>query len=341
MRRAAAAAVAVSLAATGATASFKLILPEPEPAREATAKPVAAPKSPSCSVTAEAGDSLARLAGRHLGSSKRWREIARLNGIADPNKIYAGQKIRLPNAGCAGVAAPSARPKPATANRSGRLPSTLEEAVAGDGKNRAARAESNESETGAAERNPAATVAAKPRSEPPAARAAEPNGVCSATVEAGDTLAGIAAMHLGSSKRWREISRLNGIADPNKIYAGQTIRLPNAGCAGIAEPVAEPVAEPESATAEAAADAAPEPQPARRWVANPGELLDEVIARWALADGWTAIVSERWYWRVGAPYEFSGTFEAAVAGLLAGFDAAGTAPGVVYYDNKVVRLDYR
>ena len=335
MRLAAAAAIAVSLGATGAPASFKLILPEP--ARVMKTKPIVAPKGSSCSVSAEAGDTLARLAARHLGSSRRWREIARLNGIADPDKIYAGQKIRLPNAGCASAAEPSPRPKPATANRSGRLPSTLEVAVAADGKNRAGRAESTGSETAASERNPTATVAADPRGEPPAARVAGPKGACSATVEAGDTLARLAARHLGSSNRWREIARLNGIENPDRIYAGQTIRLPNVRCAGTAEPVAEPG----PATAEATADAGPEPQPAGRWVANPGELLDEVIARWALADGWTAIVFERWYWRVGAPYEFSGTFEAAVAGLLAGFDAAGTAPGVVYYDNKVVRLDYR
>lgn len=44
----------------------------------------------------KAGDTLSRIAATLLGSYKRWREIADLNGIRDPNAISVGQRLRLP-----------------------------------------------------------------------------------------------------------------------------------------------------------------------------------------------------------------------------------------------------
>ena len=48
------------------------------------------------------------------------------------------------------------------------------------------------------------------------------------TVRNGDTLQRIAAKHLGSSKKWREIWKLNKakLKDPNQIRVGQVLRLP-------------------------------------------------------------------------------------------------------------------
>lgn len=43
------------------------------------------------------------------------------------------------------------------------------------------------------------------------------------TVKAGDTLSGIAAKY-GTS--YQVLAQINGIANPNVIYAGQTIKLP-------------------------------------------------------------------------------------------------------------------
>ena len=43
------------------------------------------------------------------------------------------------------------------------------------------------------------------------------------TVKAGDTLSGIAAKY-GTS--YQTLARINGIANPNVIYVGQTIKLP-------------------------------------------------------------------------------------------------------------------
>jgi len=47
-----------------------------------------------------------------------------------------------------------------------------------------------------------------------------------ATVQAGQTLASIAAQQLGDYTAWPEIAALNGIRDPNRVRPGQTIRLP-------------------------------------------------------------------------------------------------------------------
>ena len=43
------------------------------------------------------------------------------------------------------------------------------------------------------------------------------------TVKRGDTLSGIAAKY---GTTYQKIAKLNGISDPNKIYAGQKIRIP-------------------------------------------------------------------------------------------------------------------
>ncbi len=41
-------------------------------------------------------DSLAAIARRKLGDPDRWREIARLNGLRNADRIYPGMKLRLP-----------------------------------------------------------------------------------------------------------------------------------------------------------------------------------------------------------------------------------------------------
>lgn len=50
-------------------------------------------------VTVRAGDTLSKIAQKHLGSAHRWRSIYELNKTvigANPNKIYPGQKLKLP-----------------------------------------------------------------------------------------------------------------------------------------------------------------------------------------------------------------------------------------------------
>jgi hypothetical protein len=42
------------------------------------------------------GEDLLSVAARELGDSRRWREIADLNGIRDPRAVHVGQVLRLP-----------------------------------------------------------------------------------------------------------------------------------------------------------------------------------------------------------------------------------------------------
>ena len=49
--------------------------------------------------TVEAGDSLSKIAEKTLGDASRWQEIYEANKdtIKDPNKIYVGQKLIIPD----------------------------------------------------------------------------------------------------------------------------------------------------------------------------------------------------------------------------------------------------
>jgi hypothetical protein len=46
-------------------------------------------------VTVESGDTLWDIAKKYLGAGNKYQELADINGISDPNKIYVGQKIYL------------------------------------------------------------------------------------------------------------------------------------------------------------------------------------------------------------------------------------------------------
>lgn len=53
------------------------------------------------------GDTLSVIAENELGAASRWREIARRNGIENPDRIYVGMRLELPDeaAGAGGVVA--------------------------------------------------------------------------------------------------------------------------------------------------------------------------------------------------------------------------------------------
>ncbi|WP_325051981.1 peptidoglycan DD-metalloendopeptidase family protein [Streptomyces triticagri] len=62
-----------------------------------TGKPAKAPaKKAAGTYTVKAGDTLGAIAAAQLGNAARHPEIAALNGIADPNLIKVGQKLKLP-----------------------------------------------------------------------------------------------------------------------------------------------------------------------------------------------------------------------------------------------------
>lgn len=66
---------------------------------------------------------------------------------------------------------------------------------------------------------PAPVQAAAITGQPPAAGS-------SYTVKAGDSLWAIAGRLLGSNGRWKEISTLNGLSNPNRISPGQVLKIP-------------------------------------------------------------------------------------------------------------------
>nr|WP_244164652.1 LysM domain-containing protein [Streptomyces silaceus] len=57
---------------------------------------MAARLKPSRTYTVRKGDTLSSIAAAQLGDDARWREIARLNGLQDPDAIRVGQKLKLP-----------------------------------------------------------------------------------------------------------------------------------------------------------------------------------------------------------------------------------------------------
>ena len=72
--------------------------PSPAAAADAVAKGGGspAPKASGRTYTVRSGDNLNRIAQSQLGAASRWREIADLNRIANPNRIYPGQVLKLP-----------------------------------------------------------------------------------------------------------------------------------------------------------------------------------------------------------------------------------------------------
>ena len=76
-----------------------------------------------------------------------------------------------------------------------------------------------------------APAAATPAAAPAGAAAAAPaDAPLFHTVQKGETLSAIAKHYLGSANRYREIFEANKpmLSDPDKIYPGQTLRIPQA-----------------------------------------------------------------------------------------------------------------
>ncbi|MZD05801.1 peptidoglycan DD-metalloendopeptidase family protein [Streptomyces sp. SID5785] len=68
-------------------------------AKKATAKKAPSKKAPApATYTVRAGDTLSGIALSELGNASRHAEIAKLNGISNPDQIHAGQKLKLPGA---------------------------------------------------------------------------------------------------------------------------------------------------------------------------------------------------------------------------------------------------
>lgn len=68
----------------------------PAPAGSGRPSSGAQPRPSGRTYTVRRGDTLQRIAAAELGRAARWPEIARLNGLRDPNRLAVGQRLRLP-----------------------------------------------------------------------------------------------------------------------------------------------------------------------------------------------------------------------------------------------------
>ena len=125
--------------------------PAPAPAKPVVTKPAPAPVAKPAAAgtyTVKSGDSLSAIAAKY---GTTYTELARINGIANPNLIQPGQVLRVTGGAAAAPAAPATY-----------------------------------------------------------------------TVRGGDNLSSIAAAH---GTTWQKLAQLNGLANPDYIQAGQTLRL--------------------------------------------------------------------------------------------------------------------
>ncbi|HUS93710.1 MAG TPA: LysM peptidoglycan-binding domain-containing protein [Patescibacteria group bacterium] len=136
------------------------------------------PPSGNCTYVVKPGDTLSRIA---IGYNTTVANLSALNGLSNPNLIYAGQVLKVP---CdTGGPEPPPSPQP------------------------------------------------PPTSPPP------PSGECTYVVKPGDTLGRIALQY---NTTVANLSSLNGISNPNLIFAGQVLKVPCASGGGTPPPPTSP-----------------------------------------------------------------------------------------------------
>src|SRR5690606_3645858 len=81
-----------------------------QPAAPTGESPAPAPAPVVVEYRVRAGDTLAAIAARLLGSAGRWQEIARENGISDPRTLRVDQVLRVTGGNEQAARAP--RPQP-------------------------------------------------------------------------------------------------------------------------------------------------------------------------------------------------------------------------------------
>jgi LysM repeat protein len=174
----------------------------------------AAPKTPDASTyTVKAGDTLSKIAAK-FGTT--YQELAKLNGIANPNKIYPGQVIKLTGS------APTAAPK-AAGNYTVKAGDTLSGIAAKFGTTYQELAkingikDPNKIYPGQVLKLTGSAAVATPKTPAP-----KPPAAATYTVKAGDTLSAIAAK-FGTT--YQQLAKINGIKDPNKIFPGQVLKI--------------------------------------------------------------------------------------------------------------------
>jgi len=176
--------------------------PKPAPVQTAAAT------SSVGTYTVKPGDTLSAIASRY---GTTYQVLAAINGIADPNKIFPGQVLRLS----------AATPAPAAPAKGGTYTVVSGDTLSGIGSKlgvdwKAIASANNLS-------NPNLIYPGQVLVVPGSGASPAPAAARSYTVASGDTLSGIASK-FGTS--WQTLAAYNGIADANKIYPGQVVRIP-------------------------------------------------------------------------------------------------------------------
>ncbi len=191
------------------------------------------------------GDTLSGIAARVLGEADRWRELATLNGIANPRALQVGQTLKLPaDCSCPAPTGPTNRPvelpeapRPAAALthtvRAGETLSRIAEIHLGDADRWREIADANgiadprALQAGQTLKVPGAVASPKPEAPAPTPKPPQTSTV-RYTVRSRDTLSAIAQVFYGDHTRWREIAKANGLSNPGALRVGQVLTIPNA-----------------------------------------------------------------------------------------------------------------
>ena len=183
---------------------------QPTPAQAPAKKPVV-PAAPALSATktytVRYGDTLSQIAASHGATTKA---LQTLNGLANPNMIYVGQTLRI-----AGSAVTKA-PIPASKTYTVRYGDTLGQIAVSNGTTTRALQSLNGLS------NPNMIYAGQTLRIAGSATSAQPRATKTYSVRYGDTLGQIAA---SNGTTTRALQSLNGLANANVIYAGQTLRI--------------------------------------------------------------------------------------------------------------------
>lgn len=159
------------------------------------------PAAPGGNYTIKSGDTLSAIAAQH---NTTVAALAAANNISDPNKIQAGATLTIPGTQTqAPVQQPTQPSQPApVAPTAPTAPKPV----------------SQPTQTVVTAPKPATVPVANPTPTPTSPSVAS----STYTIKSGDTLGAIAAAH---GTTITKLAALNNITDPNKIYAGATIKL--------------------------------------------------------------------------------------------------------------------
>ena len=189
------------------------------PSQLATQIPFTIPAESSVPAThrIEAGDTVSSIAARYGLSLE---EVLRVNNLQSSSLIFAGEELRLPGAGTTAAPSPSA-----AAVYTVKSGDTLSAVAAAHGVSLDAVLAAN-GLTLTSVIHPGQEISLSGGTAPSVAPAAEPAAAATHTVEAGDTLTGIAARHnLGLA----DLMAANGMDDTTVLFPGDVVVLSGGG----------------------------------------------------------------------------------------------------------------